>query len=198
VSIKFTLLLLSLFPPWQEFNKLNYEFQRLYNRHPVVTVVDSLYVRELEYEFERLYHRIPVLIPVEQVVSKRITSTRFILPTRSSVVCGWYFYDPRFPRDGPQHTGVDYACELGEPIYAAASGTVVWRGWEGDFGNQVRIQHANGWETRYCHLSAFGVGGWVNQGTVIGYCGITGLSTGSHLHFEVRHNGVLVNPLKLP
>ena len=168
-------LIVLLFPPWRQCDELRYEFKRLYNRQPVAVIADSQ----------------PVRAVVEPV-------TTFILPTGSSVVSGWYFHDSRFPADGPQHTGLDYACELGDPIYAAASGTVVWRGWDGDFGNTVTIQHVGGWETRYCHLSAYGIGGWVGQGAVIGYCGLTGLSTGPHLHFEARHHGALVDPLGLP
>ena len=172
-------LIVLLFPPWRQCGELRHELERLYQRAPVERVAPGATLS-------------PVATPVLP------EPVHFILPTGHSEVSGWYFHDSRFPADGPQHTGVDYACELGDPIYAAASGTVVWRGWDGDFGNTVAIQHAGGWETRYCHLSAYGIGGWVGQGAVIGYCGVTGLSTGAHLHFEARHNGALVDPLGLP
>ena len=172
-------LIALLFPPWRQCDELKHELERLYQRAPVERVAPGVTLS-------------PVATPVLP------EPVHFILPTGHSDVSGWYFHDSRFPADGPQHTGLDYACDEGDPIQAAASGTVIWRGWDGDFGNQVRIQHAGGWETRYCHLSAFGSGGWVSQGAVIGYCGNTGLSTGAHLHFEAHHDGALVDPLGLP
>ena len=176
---KLGLIALLLFPPWRQCDELSYEFERLYRRAPVEQAIPDV-----------------ILSPVTTPILPK--PVHFILPTGYSDVSGWYFLDSRFPADGPQHTGLDYACDDGDPIYAAASGRVTFAGWDGKFGNQVRIQHAGGWETRYCHLSTFGGGGWVNQGAVIGYCGVTGLTTGAHLHFEARHNGALVDPLGLP
>jgi len=155
---------------------------------------------ELRYEFERLYNRVPVATPIPVATPTLPVSppAHFILPTGSTEVSGWYFHDPRFPADGPQHIGLDYACAMGDPIYAAAAGVVSRRGWGGDCGNVVAIHHDGGWETRYCHLSGFAASGRVTQGQVIGFCGSTGLSTGPHLHFEARHGGALVDPLTLP
>ncbi len=116
----------------------------------------------------------------------------FILPTGSYEVSGWTFHDPRNPR----HIGLDYRCYLGDPIYASDAGVVVWAGWNGGYGNLVRVRHGNGYETYYAHLSAYAVscGDPVYQGQVIGYCGSTGWSTGPHLHYEIRLNGVPQNP----
>lgn len=116
----------------------------------------------------------------------------FILPTGSYEVSGWTFADPRNPR----HIGLDYRCHLGDPIYAADAGVVVWAGWNGGYGNLVRVRHGNGYETYYAHFSAYGVscGDPVYQGQVVGYCGSTGWSTGPHLHYEIRLNGVPQNP----
>ncbi len=84
----------------------------------------------------------------------------------------------------------DYGAPAGTPIYAAASGTVVVarNGYNGGYGNFVIMQHPNGTETRYAHMSKLGTtpGKSVSQGEVIGYVGTTGRSTGNHLHFEVR------------
>lgn len=95
------------------------------------------------------------------------------------------------------HTGVDIAAGCGTPIRAAASGTVGFAGWGGNYGNFIWISHANGYVTRYGHQSRFAVsyGEWVNQGQIIGYVGTTGNSTGCHLHYEVMHNGVFQNPI---
>lgn len=100
-----------------------------------------------------------------------------------------------------QHTGVDWANRIGTPIFAAGAGTVTVAGWEGGYGRRVEIQHANGYVTTYSHMSQFGAGiepgVRVTQGQVIGYVGNSGLSTGPHLHYEVKVNGRFVDPLKI-
>jgi murein DD-endopeptidase MepM/ murein hydrolase activator NlpD len=99
------------------------------------------------------------------------------------------------------HTGVDWAGASGTPIYAAGNGVVEKEGWESGYGKFILIQHNNGYETAYGHMSAFarGVneGGRVRQGQLIGFMGSTGLSTGSHLHFEIRVNGRFVDPMRI-
>ncbi|MDE6706280.1 MAG: M23 family metallopeptidase [Treponemataceae bacterium] len=97
------------------------------------------------------------------------------------------------------HTGVDMACPTGTPIYAAMSGKVVVAGWSNVFGNYVIINHENGYQTLYGHLSKriAQQGQRVSQGTRIGLAGSTGYSTGPHLHFTVYKNGKLVDPLTL-
>ena len=118
----------------------------------------------------------------------------FILPTGSRRVSGWYFRDRR----NPGHIGLDYACRLGDPLYAADSGVVTISGWSGGYGILVEIDHRNGYVTRYAHLSRLHVsaGQAVSQGAVIGLCGSTGWSTGPHLHFEIRRHGVPQDPLR--
>lgn len=96
------------------------------------------------------------------------------------------------------HTGVDYAAPTGTQILAPSDGVVSFRGWKGGYGNTIMITHATGIETLYGHMSAFinGVneGSAVRAGDVIGLVGMTGRSTGPHLHYEVRINGQHVNP----
>ena len=89
------------------------------------------------------------------------------------------------------YNGVDYGAPIGTPVRAAAGGSVITSrvgGWNGGYGNFVVIQHANGTQTLYGHLSKNSVwqGQNVVQGQIIGYSGNTGRSTGPHLHFEVR------------
>ena len=95
------------------------------------------------------------------------------------------------------HTGVDLAAGYGEPIRAADTGNVVLAGWNGGYGNCVIIDHGGGMATLYGHQSelAVSVGQRVTRGEVIGYVGSTGMSTGPHLHFEVRINGNPVDPV---
>lgn len=102
------------------------------------------------------------------------------------------------------HTGVDLAARSGTPIYAAGDGIIKYYKWQSGYGNKVEIQHVNGYETAYGHMSRYvdglEVGSHVRQGQIIGYVGSTGQSTGPHLHFEIKINGNLVDPLsvKLP
>ena len=99
------------------------------------------------------------------------------------------------------HTGVDWAAPLGTPIYAAGNGTVERASWQSGYGRHVRLRHANGYETTYSHMTAFArgmkEGVRVRQGQVIGYIGSTGLSTGPHLHYEMKVNGRFVDPLRV-
>ena len=99
------------------------------------------------------------------------------------------------------HTGVDWTSPSGTPIYASGNGTVEKEGWESGYGKYIRIRHTNGYETAYGHMSAFarGIeeGKRVRQGQVIGFVGSTGLSTGSHLHYEILVNGRFVDPMRI-
>lgn len=95
------------------------------------------------------------------------------------------------------HLGIDIAAGEGAPVYAADSGVVVFSGWAlGGYGYMVMLDHGNGYQTLYAHLSnpTANCGGSVGQGGTIGYAGSTGNSTGAHLHFEVRYLGGFVNP----
>lgn len=101
------------------------------------------------------------------------------------------------------HRGIDIAGETGEPIYAVDYGVIVYAGWnDWGYGNMVMVDHGNGWQSLYAHMSAINVlcGQSVLQGTVIGAIGSTGNSSGSHLHFELMHSQYSkVNPwLYLP
>lgn len=96
------------------------------------------------------------------------------------------------------HSGQDIGAPSGTAIVAADSGVVSYCGVNGGYGNCVMINHGNGRVTLYAHMSAFNCsyGQTVTQGDVIGYVGSTGLSTGPHLHFEVRINGSTVDPMQ--
>ena len=102
------------------------------------------------------------------------------------------------------HTGIDLAAPTGTPIYASGDGLVERAGWVSGYGKKVEIRHVNGFETGYGHMSKIASemtpGTRVRQGQIIGYVGSTGNSTGPHLHFEIKVNGRVVDPLsvKLP
>lgn len=95
------------------------------------------------------------------------------------------------------HAGVDLAARPGAPVIASTAGVVVQSGWLGGYGLCVTVDHGGGVQTRYGHLSRLGVaaGQRIRAGQVIGLVGSTGVSTGPHLHYEVRSRGVPVNPL---
>lgn len=121
----------------------------------------------------------------------------FIRPVDGPVVSGFgYRVHPIFRRV-KFHYGIDISAPSGTPIHAAADGVVIFAGWRRAYGNTVIIDHGNGLATLYAHCSRVLVseGDVVKQGQVIALIGSTGLSTGPHLHFEVRRYGEPINPL---
>lgn len=96
-----------------------------------------------------------------------------------------------------QHAGIDLAAPTGTPVYATADGVVGRADWYSSYGLYISINHGASMETRYAHLSRLAVaaGDNVKKGDLIGYVGSTGRSTGPHLHYEVRVEGLAVNPI---
>ncbi len=115
----------------------------------------------------------------------------------------WRRYHPVLKRRRP-HLGTDFGTGVGAPVRTTADGVIAFAGWDGGYGNLVKVRHGNGYETRYAHLSRFarGVrsGTRVKQGQVIGYSGATGMVTAAHLHYELRLHGQPRNPrtVRLP
>ncbi|MGH3022065.1 MAG: murein hydrolase activator EnvC family protein [Gaiellaceae bacterium] len=118
------------------------------------------------------------------------SSSGFIWPVSGVVTSGYGW------RWGRLHEGIDISAPAGSQIRAVASGTVIFAGVMGGYGNLTIIDHGNGLATAYAHQSAQYVGGGsVSQGQAIGAVGCTGSCTGNHLHFEVRVNGSAVDPM---
>ena len=105
--------------------------------------------------------------------------------------------DP-FNGEGAFHSGVDISAGLGSAVIAPADGIVTFADFLGGYGRAIMIDHGHGISTRYGHLSSFAVtaGQSIHRGDTIGYVGLSGRSTGPHLHYEVRINDVPVNPYK--
>jgi len=126
-----------------------------------------------------------------QSTSSTPSSAGLIWPVSGPVTSpfGW--------RWGRMHEGIDIGVSYGTPVHAAASGTVIYCGWESGYGNLTVLDHGGNLATAYGHQSSIAVscGQHVGQGDVIGYVGSTGHSTGPHLHFEVRVNGSPVDPM---
>ena len=138
---------------------------------------------------------------LDQKTLKTAMGDRFILPIsakfRWSSPYGWR-EDP-IAHVRSFHTGTDMACPTGTPILASMSGKVITTGVNRVYGNYVIIDHGNGYQTLYAHMSKIIAqkGQWVSQGTRIGLVGSTGYSTGPHLHFTVYKNGKMINPLTI-
>lgn len=131
----------------------------------------------------------PVSNNVQTIGSSYVPATGAgVWPTvQRRVNCHWMGY--------AGHTGTDIGGAVGTAIYGFRSGTVTFAGWGGSYGNMVRIDHGNGMSTIYAHCSQLLVttGQQVSEGQIIAKIGMTGYTTGPHLHFEIRLNGVPVN-----
>ncbi|MBP7693910.1 MAG: peptidoglycan DD-metalloendopeptidase family protein [Anaerolineales bacterium] len=113
----------------------------------------------------------------------------FVWPTQAQTLSGFDYTTI--------HRGIDIRAGTGAPVAAVDHGVVMYAGWnEWGYGNLVVVDHGNGWESVYAHLSQWNVscGQSVNQGEGLGLAGATGRATGPHLHFELRYNGAFVNP----
>jgi murein DD-endopeptidase MepM/ murein hydrolase activator NlpD len=115
-------------------------------------------------------------------------------PTGGTVNAAFGWRTDPFPEF---HKGLDLAADYGAPVHASAAGIVASAGWEGGFGNKIDIDHGNGYHTWYCHLSHIevAVGQRVSRGQSIAAAGSTGESTGPHLHYQVMHDGVAIDPM---
>jgi murein DD-endopeptidase MepM/ murein hydrolase activator NlpD len=125
----------------------------------------------------------------QAIIGGAIGTGGFIWPSANHTVSGNDYWSG--------HLAIDIAGATGDLVWAADSGVVVFAGWSTvGYGNMIMIDHGNGWQTLYAHLSAVrvGCGDSVVQGNTIGAIGSTGNSTGSHLHFETRFEGGFVNP----
>jgi murein DD-endopeptidase MepM/ murein hydrolase activator NlpD len=119
-----------------------------------------------------------------------VSSSGLIWPVSGVVTSGFGW------RWGRMHEGIDISAPTGTAVRAAASGSVIFAGWMGGYGQLVVIDHGNGLATAYAHLSSIWIGGGsVSQGSGVGALGCTGSCTGPHLHFEVRVNGSAVDPM---
>ena len=127
---------------------------------------------------------------------KVVSSSSFIWPVRGVITSPFGYRMHPIRGRYIFHSGIDIGVASGTPIKCSANGTVIMSTWYGGYGNCIIVDHGGGWSTLYGHCSALYVskGKTVLQGTVIGAVGSTGMSTGPHLHFEVRYNGSPVDP----
>jgi LysM repeat protein len=166
-------------------NIVNSPLNQLDPRNPVINVNQRLFVpggyKAMPVQLAQVYRG-----PVPAGASRG--SGRFVWPTAGYVTQGFMRY----------HPALDIARAVGTPVKAADNGYIVAAGWSNDgYGNRIVINHGNGYQTLYGHLSKIFVkiGDSVGRGAEIGQMGSTGRSTGPHLHFEISKNGVRINPI---
>jgi len=179
----------------------------------VVTVTKNDDIEKIasKYNYEKeelaLINSINTILPEDKIfipgihldlTSKSILLGEMLKPPTRGKITSYYGYriDP-WTKIGSFHSAIDIANVNGTKIYAAGSGQVVFAGWYWPLGNTIQIRHQNGFVTTYGHLEEIiaKIDQNVSTNSVIGLMGSSGRSTGSHLHFEVRRNGKLLNPL---
>lgn len=127
-----------------------------------------------------------------------LSSMPTIWPVVGFVSSSFGWRSSPFGGRGQFHKGLDITNRVGTPVVAPAQGAVTFSGHDGAYGISVEINHGGGITTKYGHLQRSTVqpGQWIKRGSVLGYVGNTGRTTGPHLHYEVRLNGVPVNPMR--
>ena len=127
----------------------------------------------------------------------QITEAGWVLPSPGTITSWFGMRMHPILGYARMHNGVDFNCWTGDPIRAATDGIVITAEYYGGYGYTIIVQHANSISTLYAHLSGYSsqLNDYVVAGEQIGLCGTTGLSTGPHLHFEVRQSGIPVNPV---
>lgn len=166
---------------------------------------DNNLVNKTQIRIERLLHQVELLrnsysdIGIKAALTEKdLRNLPSIMPTNGALISGFGYR--RHPVSGHQklHEGIDFACGVGTPIYAPGDGVVESSGYiDNGYGINVNLDHQNGYKTKYAHMSEAVVteGTRVKRGQLIGYSGNTGLSTGPHLHYEIMHNDVKIDPI---
>lgn len=155
---------------------------------------DSQAAARDEQRLAALVARVVDLRRLERIAHERlIASLPSLNPVDGEIAAGFGRRSSPWPEF---HRGVDLTADYGDPVHAAADGTVVAAGWDGGFGNKVDIDHGNGYHTWYAHLSSFAVavGTAVRKGQTIARVGATGEATGPHLHYQIMHDGTAIDP----
>lgn len=153
--------------------------------------------KNISYMLENTRKSVSELLSEVEGRSGRLASFPNIWPTDGGIISSNYGgrIDP-VSGGYEYHCGLDIAVDFGTPVYATAAGKIEQSGWNGGYGRYVRIDHGNGYETAYGHMSALAVsaGQKVAKGEIIGFVGSSGYSTGPHVHYEVLADGQNVDP----
>jgi len=159
----------------------------------------------LDLKFDRMKKDLLVDVNDLDVLGETLDSRRLLLesvpggwPVRGTLSSVFGVRNSPFTETPVFHQGLDIVAQVGAPVLASASGVVVKSGYEALYGNMVVVDHGAGYRSLYGHMSSCSVeeGAFVNRGEELGKVGSTGRSTGPHLHYEVRVNGLPVNPAR--
>jgi len=159
----------------------------------------------LDLKFDRMKKDLLVQVNDLDVLGETLDSRRLLLesvpggwPVRGTLSSVFGVRTSPFTETPVFHQGLDIVAQVGAPVLASAPGVVVKSGYEAQYGNMVAVDHGAGYRSVYAHLSSRSVeeGAFVNRGEELGKVGSTGRSTGPHLHYEVRVNGLPVNPAR--
>jgi murein DD-endopeptidase MepM/ murein hydrolase activator NlpD len=159
----------------------------------------------LDLKFDRMKKDLLVDVNALDALGETLDSRRLLLesvpagwPVRGTLSSVFGVRNSPFTETPVFHHGMDIVAQVGAPVLASASGVVVKSGYEALYGNMVVVDHGAGYRSVYGHLSSLSVeeGAYVNRGEELGKVGSTGRSTGPHLHYEVRLNGLPVNPAR--
>jgi murein DD-endopeptidase MepM/ murein hydrolase activator NlpD len=155
-------------------------------------------VEKLSAEATRQEHNLHALQAYFEDQKALLASVPSSWPIRGWVTSGFGGREDPWTAERANHAGLDIAAPHGKPVQAPGDGTVLFAGVEGGYGNVIVLDHGHGIRTRYGHLSRMNVraGDRVKRADLLGAVGSTGRSTGPHLHYEVRVNGVPQNPRK--
>ena len=171
-------------------------------RYHGTPIIHGTYMK-LKYQKDKYIFRNPDDGRYYDDKGRSLTSVFFKIPLRYKRISSRFTYKRFHPilKKYRAHLGVDFAAPTGRKVWATASGKVIHKGRKGGYGHTVIIKHSGGYKSLYAHLSRYSknirVGSWVKQGTIIGYVGSSGISTGPHLHFGLYKNGRAVDPLKV-
>jgi murein DD-endopeptidase MepM/ murein hydrolase activator NlpD len=159
----------------------------------------------LDLKFDRMKKDLLVDVNGLDVLGETLDSRRLLLegvpggwPVRGTLSSAFGVRHSPFTQTPVFHYGLDIVARVGTPVAASAAGVVVKSGFEAQYGNMVVVDHGAGYRSVYAHMSSRSVeeGTFVNRGEELGKVGSTGRSTGPHLHYEVRVNGLPVNPAR--
>lgn len=168
-------------------NSDSLEFKGLFNQLSEIEQKGGEQAKDLE-----------ILLGDLQAYRKQLDSTPTIWPVKGWVSSIFGVRQSPFLKENRMHWGLDIAAPLGSPIHSAANGTVIRVGHAEDYGNFVEVSHGYGLVSRYAHAYAIyvKVGDKVKKGSVLGAVGMTGRTTGPHLHYEIELNGKRIDPSK--
>ncbi|GEM_PF-351029 len=164
-------------------------------------IADNVYemetlTRELEQSLQNIIREAQALNERNSSKNPIRSERNFVWPVKGFITSNYGYRVHPIRGTVIFHSGIDIAAMYGAPICATASGIVIYAGWYGGYGNAVIVDHGNGYSSLYAHCSTIFVGRdqSVAQGNIIASVGSTGMSTGPHVHFEIRQNGVPMDP----